>query len=121
MADRIYNVLFLCTGNSARSIMAESILSKDGAGHFRAFSAGIAIPRDGSFALTVLESFSYPTEGFRSKSWDVSQKSGSGKSTQAANLGVAVEGRARPPSHNAPSATQRQVVIAARPPRRRRA
>jgi arsenate reductase len=71
MADRIYNVLFLCTGNSARSILAEGILRKDGAGHFRAFSAGSDPKgRVNPFALTVLGSFDYPTDGFRSKSWE---------------------------------------------------
>ncbi len=71
MADRIYNVLFLCTGNTARSILAESILTKDGAGRFRAFSAG-SQPKGtvNPFALKVLEKADYPTEGFRSKSWD---------------------------------------------------
>lgn len=71
MTDRIYNVLFLCTGNSARSILAESILNKDGAGRFRAFSAG-SQPKGAvnPFALKVLGSFDYPTEGFRSKSWE---------------------------------------------------
>ncbi|MHB0698487.1 arsenate reductase ArsC [Roseomonas mucosa] len=71
MTDRIYNVLFLCTGNSARSILAESILTKDGAGRFRAFSAG-SMPKDAvnPFALKVLGSFEYPTEGFCSKSWE---------------------------------------------------
>ncbi|HVY59336.1 MAG TPA: arsenate reductase ArsC [Xanthobacteraceae bacterium] len=70
MADRIYNVLFLCTGNSARSILAESILAKDGGGRFRAFSAG-SQPKGtvNPFALKVLRSFGYPIEGFRSKSW----------------------------------------------------
>ena len=70
MADRIYNVLFLCTGNSARSILAESILRKDGAAHFRAFSAG-SQPKGAvhPLALKVLESFDYPTDGMRSKSW----------------------------------------------------
>ena len=71
MADRAYQVLFLCTGNSARSIMAESILRKDGAGHFRAFSAG-SHPKGqvNPFALKVLASYDYPTAGLRSKSWD---------------------------------------------------
>ncbi|MEQ1939507.1 arsenate reductase ArsC [Mesorhizobium sp. CN5-321] len=71
MADRIYNVLFLCTGNSARSILAESILNKDGGGRFRAFSAG-SQPKGtvNPFALKALESFDYPAEGFRSKAWD---------------------------------------------------
>jgi arsenate reductase len=71
MADRIYSVLFLCTGNSVRSILAESILRKDGAGHFRAFSAGSDPKgRVNPFALKVLDSFDYPTYGFRSKSWE---------------------------------------------------
>jgi arsenate reductase len=67
----VYNVLFLCTGNSARSIIAESILSKDGAGRFRAFSAG-SHPKGAvnPFALRVLGSYGYPTEGFTSKGWD---------------------------------------------------
>ena len=71
MAEQIYNVLFLCTGNSARSIMAESILRKDGAGRFRAFSAG-SRPRGrvNPFSLKVLKSFDYPTEGLRSKGWE---------------------------------------------------
>lgn len=71
MTDPVYNVLFICRGNSARSIFAESILTKDGAGRFRAFSAG-SHPKGeiNPFALKVLGSFEYPTEGFRSKSWE---------------------------------------------------
>jgi protein-tyrosine-phosphatase len=70
MADHVYNVLFLCTGNSARSVLAESILQRDGAGHFRAFSAG-SQPKGkvNPFALKVLRSLGYPSDGFRSKSW----------------------------------------------------
>jgi arsenate reductase len=65
-----YNVLFLCTGNSARSILAESILRKDGAGRFRAFSAG-STPKGAvhPMALRVLEDSDYPIDGMRSKSW----------------------------------------------------
>jgi len=68
--DPIYNVLFLCTGNSARSVLAESILRKDGNGRFRAFSAG-STPKGEvhPLALRTLESMDYPTDGVRSKSW----------------------------------------------------
>ena len=71
MNERQFNVLFLCTGNSARSVLGESILRKDGAGRFRAFSAG-SHPKGGvnPFALKVLRAFDYPADGFRSKSWD---------------------------------------------------
>src|SRR5208283_2630175 len=71
MTDRIYNVLFLCTGNSARSIMAESILRKDGAGRFKAFSAG-SHPKAAinPYAIKTLTEYGYPAEGFRSKNWD---------------------------------------------------
>ena len=71
MAERIYNVLFLCTGNSARSILAESLLNHDGAGRFRAFSAG-SFPKGQvhPMALDVLKGLGFPHEGFRSKSWD---------------------------------------------------
>jgi arsenate reductase len=71
MTDRVFNVLFLCTGNTARSILAEKILAKDGVEKFRAFSAGSHPKGDvNPFALKVLESFNYPTEDARSKSWD---------------------------------------------------
>ncbi len=71
MSERQFNVLFLCTGNSARSIMAESILRKVGAGRFRAFSAG-SHPKGevNPLALKVLERDEYPADGLRSKSWD---------------------------------------------------
>lgn len=71
MVERIFNVLFLCSGNSARSILAESILRKLGAGRFAAFSAG-SHPKGvvNPFALKVLESLEYPTDGLRSKSWE---------------------------------------------------
>lgn len=70
MSDHIYNVLFLCTGNSARSILAESILRKDGAGRFRSFSAG-STPKGlvHPLALRTLASMDYPTDKMRSKSW----------------------------------------------------
>lgn len=66
-----YNVLFLCTGNSARSILAEAILNKDGAGRFNAFSAG-SFPKGQVHpeALRLLDGLGYPTGNFWSKSWD---------------------------------------------------
>lgn len=71
MTERVHNVLFLCTGNSARSILAEGILRKAGAGRFAAFSAG-SHPKGAvhPLALKVLADFDCPTEGMRSKSWD---------------------------------------------------
>jgi arsenate reductase (thioredoxin) len=70
MSERIHKVLFLCTGNSARSILAESILRKDGHRHFRSFSAG-SQPKGtvNPFAIRVLKSLDYPTQDLRSKSW----------------------------------------------------
>ncbi|WP_087744080.1 MULTISPECIES: arsenate reductase ArsC [unclassified Acidovorax] len=71
MSHRIYNVLFICTHNSARSILAEAILNQNGAGRFRAFSAGshpagVVNPR----ALDLLERNRFSTQGLRSKNWD---------------------------------------------------
>lgn len=65
------NVLFLCTGNSARSILAESILNRHGAGAFRGFSAG-SFPKGAvhPLALDLLAHLEFPTAGLRSKSWD---------------------------------------------------
>ena len=71
MAEKPYNVLFLCTGNSARSILAECVLSRLGQGRFRAFSAG-SFPKGEvhPYALELLQRQNYRTEQLRSKSWN---------------------------------------------------
>jgi arsenate reductase len=69
--QQTFNVLFLCTGNSARSILAESLLNSLGKGKFRGFSAG-SFPKGQvhPLALDLLRRMNLPSEGFRSKSWD---------------------------------------------------
>lgn len=71
MSRHIYNVLFLCTGNSARSILAEALLNRMGEGRFRAYSAG-SYPKGQVHpaALELLGGLGFPTEGLRSKSWE---------------------------------------------------
>jgi arsenate reductase (thioredoxin) len=71
MSDKVFNVLFLCTGNSARSIIAEAVLNQLGRGRFKAFSAG-SMPTGSvnPHVLDLLQRNQMPTEGIRSKSWE---------------------------------------------------
>ena len=77
MPERPFNVLFLCTGNSARSVMAEAILNRLGKGNFHGYSAG-SQPKGQVHPETarLLQSFDYDTSGFRSKSWSEFAKAG---------------------------------------------
>lgn len=70
MSDRVYNVLFLCTGNSARSILGEALMNKHGEGRFKAWSAG-SQPKGAvhPMALSILQGMGFDTDGLRSKSW----------------------------------------------------
>jgi protein-tyrosine-phosphatase len=78
--QKIYNVLFLCTGNSARSIMAEAIVDRVGPGRFKGYSAGShPSGQVHPYALDLLKSFNHPTEHFRSKSWEVFAEAGAPK------------------------------------------
>ena len=71
MDEKIYNVLFVCTHNSARSIMAEGILNRLGRGRFKAFSAGSHPGTSvNPFALETLKALGLPTDGYRSKDWE---------------------------------------------------
>ena len=77
MQPRVYNVLFLCTGNSARSILAEAIMNRVGLGKFKAYSAGsMPTGKVNPNALALLTKLNSPTDGLRSKPWEEFSRDG---------------------------------------------
>ena len=80
MTERSYNVLFLCTGNSARSILAEALVNHRGMGRFKGYSAGsFPKPHPHPYAIDLIRGLGLPVEGLRSKSWDEFARPGAPK------------------------------------------
>lgn len=110
----VYNVLFLCTGNSARSILGEAVLNRIGEGRFRAYSAG-SQPKGDVHPMTigVLESFGYPTEGLRAKNWNelpVRMRRSSISSSRCATTLQAKAARSGQESHSPPIGVSKTLL-----------
>ena len=97
MAQKIFNVLFICTGNSARSILAEGLMNETGKGRFRAYSAG-SHPKGAVHALALKElaRLHIPTDGFRSKSWEEFAKPGAPRGTSCLPSAIKLRAKSVP-------------------------